>query len=119
MIRHKHYDVAIIGLGSMGSFAAVELAKRGRRVAGFDQFKPPHDRGSHSGTTRIYRVAYAEARYGDRTFDNTDLSYQGVNLPASSDPEVLRQVFWELATRPTRAPSPAGWRKRPSARPSW
>jgi monomeric sarcosine oxidase len=60
MISEKHYDVAIIGLGSMGSFAAVELAKRGRRVAGFDQFKPPHDRGSHSGATRIYRVAYAE-----------------------------------------------------------
>jgi monomeric sarcosine oxidase len=44
----------------MGSFAAVELAKRGCTVAGFDQFTPPHGRGSHSGATRIYRVAYAE-----------------------------------------------------------
>jgi sarcosine oxidase len=59
-IRRKHYDVAIIGLGTMGSFAAVELAKRGCSVAGFDQFTPPHGRGSHSGATRIYRVAYAE-----------------------------------------------------------
>src|ERR1700761_804574 len=59
-IRRKQYDVAIIGLGTMGSFAAVELAKRGCSVAGFDQFTPPHGRGAHSGATRIYRVAYAE-----------------------------------------------------------
>jgi monomeric sarcosine oxidase len=44
----------------MGSFAALELARRGYSVAGFDQFAPPHGRGSHSGATRIYRVAYAE-----------------------------------------------------------
>jgi monomeric sarcosine oxidase len=56
----KHYDVAIIGLGTMGSFAAVELAKRGLSVVGFDQFTPPHGRGSHSGGTRIYRLAYPE-----------------------------------------------------------
>jgi monomeric sarcosine oxidase len=56
----KQYDVAVIGLGTMGSFAAVELAKRGLSVAGFDQFTPPHGRGSHSGGTRIYRLAYPE-----------------------------------------------------------
>jgi monomeric sarcosine oxidase len=60
MTRHKHYEVAIIGLGTMGSFAALELCKRGLRVAGFDRFMPPHGHGSHSGVTRIYRVAYAE-----------------------------------------------------------
>src|ERR1700760_4296944 len=56
----RHYDVAIIGLGTMGSFAAVELARRGLTVAAFDQFTPPHGRGSHSGGTRIYRLAYPE-----------------------------------------------------------
>ncbi len=55
-----HYDIAVIGLGTMGSFAAVELARRGFSVAGFDQFTPPHSRGSHSGGTRIYRLAYPE-----------------------------------------------------------
>jgi monomeric sarcosine oxidase len=60
MTRRKHYDVAIIGLGAMGSFAAVELARRGLSVIGLDQFTPPHGRGSHSGGTRIYRVAYPE-----------------------------------------------------------
>ena len=60
MATRKHYDVAVIGLGTMGSFAAAELAMRGLTVAGFDQFTPPHGHGSHSGGTRIYRVAYAE-----------------------------------------------------------
>ena len=43
-----------------------------------------------------YRVAYAEARFGDAKLDNTDLSYQGVNSPAPLDPRVLRQTFWTL-----------------------
>ncbi|MDE2142822.1 MAG: TldD/PmbA family protein [Elusimicrobia bacterium] len=43
-----------------------------------------------------YRAAYAEARYGDRHLDNTDLSYQGVSGPAATDPDVLRQTFWTL-----------------------
>ena len=60
MTVSKHYDVAIIGLGTMGSFAAAELAARGLTVVGFDQFTPPHGRGSHAGGTRIYRIAYAE-----------------------------------------------------------
>jgi len=60
MNGRKHYDVAIIGLGTMGSFAAVELARRGFSVVGFDRFTPPHGRGSHSGGTRIYRIAYPE-----------------------------------------------------------
>jgi monomeric sarcosine oxidase len=60
MSRRQRYDVAIIGLGTMGSFAAVELARRGFSVVGFDQFTPPHGRGSHSGGTRVYRIAYPE-----------------------------------------------------------
>jgi sarcosine oxidase len=54
------YDVAVIGIGTMGSFACCELARRGRRVIGFDRFVPPHGRGSHSGDTRVFRIAYAE-----------------------------------------------------------
>ena len=56
----RQYDVAVVGMGTMGSFAAAELARRGLSVVGFDQFHPPHGRGSHSGSTRIFRVAYAE-----------------------------------------------------------
>lgn len=44
----------------MGSFTAAELAKRGVSVVGCDRFTPPHGRGSHSGGTRVYRIAYPE-----------------------------------------------------------
>src|SRR6266567_1912790 len=56
-----NFDVVVVGLGSMGSFACMELARRGASVAGFDRFEPPHGFGSHSGETRIYREAYAES----------------------------------------------------------
>jgi len=54
------YNVAVIGAGTMGSFACCELARRGFRVIGFDRFSPPHGRDSHSGDTRLFRIAYAE-----------------------------------------------------------
>lgn len=57
------YDVAIVGLGSMGSMAAWILASRGQRVIGFDRFRPPHLMGSHAGLSRIIREAYYEQPY--------------------------------------------------------
>ena len=54
------FDAIVLGLGTMGSFTCLELARRGLRVAGFDALCPPHSRGSHSGDTRVFRVAYAE-----------------------------------------------------------
>jgi sarcosine oxidase len=53
-------EVAIVGLGAMGSAAAYQLAMRGRRVVGFDRFHPPHTLGSSHGYTRIIREAYPE-----------------------------------------------------------
>jgi len=54
------YDVAIIGLGAMGSFTALELAGRGASVIGFDRYSPPHEQGSHGGETRAFRTIYTE-----------------------------------------------------------
>ena len=54
------YDVAIVGLGAMGSSSTFELSRRGQRVIGFDAFRPPHARGSSHGETRIIREAYFE-----------------------------------------------------------
>lgn len=56
----KHFDVIVIGLGSMGSTAAYQLAKRGQRVLGLERFGPAHDQGSHHGGSRIYRQSYFE-----------------------------------------------------------
>jgi sarcosine oxidase len=53
-------DVTVIGLGVMGSAAAYQLARRGLRVLGLEQFSPAHDRGSSHGRTRVIRQAYFE-----------------------------------------------------------
>jgi sarcosine oxidase len=54
------FDVAMIGLGVMGTAALAALARRGRRVVGIDRFAPGHDRGSSHGMTRIIRLGYFE-----------------------------------------------------------
>lgn len=53
-------DVAVIGVGSMGSMAAWQLARRGASVIGFEQFAPGHDRSGAGGESRIFRTAYHE-----------------------------------------------------------
>lgn len=54
------FDVAIIGLGAMGSAAAYHLSRRGQKVLGIDRFAPPHDQGSSHGKSRMIREAYFE-----------------------------------------------------------
>lgn len=57
-------DVAVIGVGGIGSSALMHLAKRGLKVVGFEQFgseqDPSHDRGASHGGTRVIRKAYGE-----------------------------------------------------------
>lgn len=57
------YDVAIAGLGAIGSAAAWQLAARGQRVLGLDRFHPPHAMGSSTGRSRIIREAYWESPF--------------------------------------------------------
>jgi sarcosine oxidase len=54
------FDVAIVGLGAMGSAAAFHCARRGWNVLGLDRFSPPHSYGSSHGQSRIIREAYFE-----------------------------------------------------------
>jgi sarcosine oxidase len=53
-------DVAVVGLGAMGSAALLHLSRRGLRAIGIEQFEPGHDRGSSHGETRIIRLGYFE-----------------------------------------------------------
>jgi len=55
-----HFDVVVCGLGIAGSAALHELAGRGARVAGIEQFAPGHDRGSSHGESRVIRLGYFE-----------------------------------------------------------
>ena len=54
------WDTIVVGLGAMGSATLHQLAKRGRRVLGIEQFTPGHARGSSHGKSRIIREAYFE-----------------------------------------------------------
>ncbi len=56
----KEIDTAVVGMGAMGSAALYQLAKRGERVLGIDQFSPPHNLGSSHGEFRITRQALGE-----------------------------------------------------------
>jgi sarcosine oxidase len=55
-----HYEVIVIGVGTMGSATCYHLAKRGVKVLGLEQFGIPHEQGSHAGQSRIIRKAYFE-----------------------------------------------------------
>ncbi len=55
-----NFDVIVLGVGGMGSATCLELARRGRRVLGLEQFPLVHSQGSSHGHTRIIRTAYAE-----------------------------------------------------------
>ncbi|HEV7438171.1 MAG TPA: N-methyl-L-tryptophan oxidase [Methylobacterium sp.] len=56
----ERVDVAVVGLGAMGSAVLYQLARSGAEVVGLDRFAPPHTLGSSHGETRITRQAVGE-----------------------------------------------------------
>lgn len=56
----EEYDVAVLGLGGMGSQSLLHLAGQNLRVVGIDQFRPPHHQGSSHGLSRLIRMGYFE-----------------------------------------------------------
>ena len=56
----EEYDVAVLGLGGMGSQSLLHLARQNMRVVGIDQFNPPHNHGSSHGLSRLIRMGYFE-----------------------------------------------------------
>ncbi len=60
MADSETYDIVIIGLGAHGSSTLWHLSRTGKKIAGIDRFRPPHQRGSSHGESRIIRQAYHE-----------------------------------------------------------
>ncbi|MFM9883537.1 MAG: N-methyl-L-tryptophan oxidase [Burkholderiales bacterium] len=101
------FDVIVVGLGAMGSSAAMQLAKRGQTVLGLDAHAPPHNLGSHHGESRIIRKAYYEhpsyVPLLDRTFalwaelaaDSNDrlMTLTGGLMMGRPDGELVRGVL--------------------------
>lgn len=59
----KSYDAVVVGAGVMGSAVALELSRRGSRVAIVERFPIGHARGSSHGPTRIFRLSYEDPDY--------------------------------------------------------
>ncbi|MGI9086228.1 MAG: N-methyl-L-tryptophan oxidase [Chthoniobacterales bacterium] len=54
------YDVAVVGLGGIGSAVLARCAAAGAKVIGLERFARGHDLGSSSGKSRLIRKAYFE-----------------------------------------------------------
>ena len=59
----ERFDDVVIGLGALGSAAAHQLARRGRRVLGLERFELGHARGASHDTSRILRHSYHTPGY--------------------------------------------------------
>lgn len=56
----QRFGCIVLGVGAMGSSAIYNLAKRGIKALGLEQFDIPHAEGSSHGVNRIIRLAYYE-----------------------------------------------------------
>jgi sarcosine oxidase len=60
MSQQQSYNAIVLGLGAMGSATLCQLALRGWRVLGLEQFSEGHSLGSSHGDSRIIRETYFE-----------------------------------------------------------
>jgi sarcosine oxidase len=59
----EHFDVAVVGMGALGSAAAYHLARKGASTVAFEQFELGHVRGASHDTSRIIRTSYGSPQY--------------------------------------------------------
>lgn len=62
-LKHNEYDVAVVGLGALGSAAAYYAAKKGAKVIALEQFELGHVKGASHDTSRIVRTSYELPEY--------------------------------------------------------
>ena len=65
-------DLAVIGLGALGSSTVWHAARRGLNVIGIEAFESGHERGASHDTSRIIRHSYHTPAYVALTFDAYD-----------------------------------------------
>lgn len=59
----ESFEVAVVGMGALGSAAAYHLARRGARVVALEQYELGHVRGASHDTSRIVRTSYGAPEY--------------------------------------------------------
>lgn len=53
----ESFDIAVVGLGALGSAAAYHAAARGAKVIGLEQYEFGHVKGASHDTSRIFRTS--------------------------------------------------------------
>jgi sarcosine oxidase len=66
------YDLAVVGVGALGSSTAWHAARRGLSVVGIEAFEFGHERGASHDTSRIIRHSYHTPAYVALTFGAYD-----------------------------------------------
>lgn len=101
--RGDDFDVAVIGLGSVGAAALWRLATTTRlKVVGVEQFGIGHTRGSFSGESRVFRTAVHEgARYVPMLLRAHELWHQ---LQQEAGREILLETGMLAVDRPDHEP---------------
>ncbi|ALX65973.1 N-methyl-L-tryptophan oxidase [Microbacterium sp. XT11] len=59
----ESFEVAVVGMGALGSASAYHLARRGAKVVAFEQYELGHVRGASHDTSRIVRTSYGSSAY--------------------------------------------------------
>ena len=59
----ESFEVAVVGMGAIGSATAYHLARRGAKVVAFEQYELGHVRGASHDTSRIVRTSYGSTAY--------------------------------------------------------
>lgn len=59
----ERFDVAVVGMGALGSAAAYHLGLAGASTVAFEQHELGHARGASHDTSRIVRTSYGDADY--------------------------------------------------------
>lgn len=89
-MNKKHYDVVIVGAGSMGMSAGYYLSQKDLKVLMIDANDPPHSHGSHGGDTRLIRHAVGEGlQYIPLALRSQEMWNE---LQTYSDDEIFRQI---------------------------
>ena len=98
------YDVAVVGLGAIGSASAWQLARRGLGVIAFEQYALGHELGASHDSSRILRHSYHTSDYVRLTFE----AYRDwADLEAASDEELVTVTGGLDLFPPEAAISPA------------
>ena len=117
----QKYDVIVVGVGGMGSATVYQLAKRGKKVLGIEQFQIAHELGSSHGLSRIIRLAYHEGpeyvAFGKRAYElwgtlQAEMGEKILHITGSVHAGLPESVLDGLGSAPARSSEPLLLRER-------